>query len=122
MTETEAVKYLLTETSNHGTIKEYQECNRNEQLYNLRRLHNMKLEEAVDLLQDGTFYMEETLWSNLCGDVSAKYAVTVVDPETLLEDIDIDLDKVTDEDDLNCQVEDGLYNITDVGSDGVEAQ
>ena len=74
----------------------------------------MKLEKAVELLQDKTFGMKEMFWSVLGGDVSAQYTVKVVDPETLLDDIDIDLDEVTNEKDLHDEVEDGLYNIMDV--------
>ena len=80
----------------------------------------MELEKAVELLQDKTFGMEETFWSELGGDVSARYTLEVIDPETLLDDIEIDLDEVTNEKDLLDRVEDGLYNIMDVGSDGVE--
>jgi len=80
----------------------------------------MKLEKAVKLLQGATFAMEESFWSELGGDVEAMYTLAVFDPETLLEDVDIDLDKVTNEDDLLNKVENGLYNIMDVGSDGVE--
>ena len=80
----------------------------------------MKLEKAVELLQDDTFDMEETFWSGLGGEVEAMYTLEVIDPETLLDDIDIDLDKVTDEDDLLNKVDDGLYNIMDTGSEGVE--
>ena len=82
----------------------------------------MKLEEAVELLQGDTFDMEEYFWSELGGDVSAEYTLTVIDAKTLLDDVDIDLDEVTDEDDLHDQVEDGLYNLMGVGSDGVEVQ
>ena len=80
----------------------------------------MELEKAVELLQEDTFDMEEMFWSELGGDVSAKYTLEVVDPETLLMDIDIDLDDVTTENELLDRVEDGLYNIIDVGSDGVK--
>ena len=80
----------------------------------------MKLEKAVELLQGVTFDMEETFWSELGGDVEAMYTLAVFDPETLLEDTAIDLDKVTDEDDLLNKVDDGLYNIMDTGSDGVQ--
>lgn len=83
----------------------------------------MKLEKAIELLQDGAFDVEETFWSNLGGDVSAEYTLTVVDAETLLNDVDIDLDGVTDEDDLHDKVEDGLYSLMDDdGSHGVEVQ
>ena len=80
----------------------------------------MELEKAVELLQDKTFGMEETFWSELGGDVSARYTLEVIDPEALLMDIEIDLDDVTTENELLDRVEDGLYNIMDVGSDGVE--
>lgn len=82
----------------------------------------MKLEKAVELLQGDTFDVEECFWSDLGGDVSAEYTLTVVDAETLLNDVNIDLDGVADMDDLHDKVEDGLYNIMDVGSDGVEVQ
>lgn len=80
----------------------------------------MMLEEAVELLQGVTFDMEETFWSELGGDVTAQYTVKVIDPEALLMDIDIDLDDVTTENELLDQVEDGLNNIMDIGSDGVK--
>jgi len=83
----------------------------------------MKLEKASELLQGDMFDMEETFWSDLGGDVSAEYTLTVVDAETLLNDVNIDLDEVTDEDDLHDKVEDGLYNLMgDGGSEGVEVQ
>lgn len=78
----------------------------------------MKLEKAVELLQGATFGMEETFWSELGGDVTAEYTLEVVDPEILLEDIDIDLDEVN-MDDLRDKVEDGLHSIMDDGSEGV---
>ena len=80
----------------------------------------MKLEKAVELLQGTTFDVEETMRSKLGGDVEVMYTVEVVDPEALLEDINIDLDEVTDEDDLLNKVDDGLYTIMDTGSDGVQ--
>lgn len=80
----------------------------------------MELEKAVELLQGATFDMEEMFWSELGGDVTAQYTVKVIDPEALLMDIDIDLDDVTTENELLDRVEDGLYNIMDVGSDGVQ--
>ena len=79
----------------------------------------MKLEEAVELLQGATFDMEEAFWSDLGGDVTAKYTLKVVDPEALLEDVDINLDEVN-MDDLRDKVEDGLYCIMNVGSKGIE--
>lgn len=79
----------------------------------------MKLEKAVELLQGAMFEMEETFWSELAGDVDAEYTLTVTDAEILLNDLGIDLDEVT-LDDLRDTVEDGLYNIMDTGSDGVE--
>ena len=107
------MKYLLTAIRYHGTIKEYQVGN---------RTVKERLEKAVELLQDRTFDVGENFWSELGGDVTAEYTVKVVDPETLLNDVNIDLDGVTDEDNLHDKVEDGLYSIMDYGgSDGVEA-
>lgn len=80
----------------------------------------MKLEKAVELLQDKTFDVEEMFWSELGGDVTAQYTVKVIDPEALLIDMDIDLDEVTDEDDLLFKVDDGFSSIMNVGSEGVE--
>jgi len=80
----------------------------------------MKLEKAVELLQGDTFDMEEMFWSDLGGDVLAKYTLEVVDPETLLADLGTNLDEVTDEDNLLDTVEDSLYSIVDGGSTGVE--
>lgn len=80
----------------------------------------MKLEKAVELLKDTKFDMEENFWSKLGGDVDTVYTLKVIDPETLIKDIGIDLDEVTDEDDLLFKVDDGLSNIVDVGSEGVE--
>ena len=80
----------------------------------------MKLEKAIELLQGATFDMEENFWSKLGGDVNAVYTLKVIDPETLIKDIGINLDEVTDEDDLLFKVDDGLSNIVGVGSDGVE--
>lgn len=80
----------------------------------------MELEKAVELLQGDTFDMEEMFWSELGGDVTAQYTVRVIDPEALLMDTDIDLDDVTTENELLDHVEGGLYNIMDVGSEGVE--
>mgnify|MGYP001501419739 CR=1 FL=1 len=80
----------------------------------------MELEKAIELLQDKTFDREQTFWDVLGGDVETEYTFIVSDPETLLEDIDIDLDKVTTMDDLLNKVEDGLYDILGVGNDGVE--
>ena len=83
----------------------------------------MKLEKAVELLQGATFGMVETFWSNLGGEVDAEYTLTVIDAKTLLndfKDLGFDLDKVTGEDDLINKVADGLYDLQEVGSDGVE--
>ena len=49
MTELEAVKYLLTFTRYHVTIKEYQDGNRKE--FNLRRLHIMTNKTIVTLIE-----------------------------------------------------------------------
>ena len=80
----------------------------------------MKLKRAVKLLQGKKFDMVEDFWSKLGGCVDARYTLTVVDPETLLNDIDIELDKVTKEKDLIKKVGTGLYNIQSVGSAGVK--
>ena len=80
----------------------------------------MKLKKAVKLLQGKKFDMVENFWSKLGGCVDARYTLTVVDPEALLNDIDIDLDKVTKEKDLIKKVGAGLYNVQDVGCAGVK--
>ncbi len=51
----------------------------------------MKLEKAVELLQDDTFDMEEAFYSVLAGDVYAKYTLRVTDAETLLTELKLDL-------------------------------
>ncbi|MCA7081846.1 hypothetical protein LGL73_13960 [Staphylococcus aureus] len=79
----------------------------------------MQLSQAVELLQGTTFNMEESFWSELGGYVTADYTLEVVDAETLLNDIDVNLNEVS-MDDLRNTVEDGLYNILNVGSDGVK--
>ena len=80
----------------------------------------MKLKKAVKLLQGKKFDMVENFWSKLGGCVDARYTVTVIDPETLLNDIDIELDTVIKEKDLVKKVAAGLYNIQGAGSAGVK--
>ena len=80
----------------------------------------MKLKKAVELLQDKTFEREENFWDVLGGAVETEYTLTVNDPETLLKDVGIDLDEVTNEDDLFNKVDNGLHAILGVGNDGVE--
>lgn len=80
----------------------------------------MKLKKAVELLQGSTFYMKETFWSKLAGTVVTEYILGVVDAETLLNDINIDLDEITDEDELHDKVKNGLYSIMKNGSNGVK--
>ena len=80
----------------------------------------MKLEKAVELLQGHKFFAEETFWWLIGYDVTSKYTVKVVDPKTLLDDIGIDLDNVTDEEDLFKEVETGLFHIQKFNSAGVK--
>lgn len=80
----------------------------------------MKLEKAVELLQGREFYARGEFWWLLGDDVTSAYTIKVVNPETLLDDIDIDLDNVTDENDLLSKVANGLCHIQKVDSDGVE--
>lgn len=79
----------------------------------------MKLEKAVELLQDDTFDMEEAFYSDLAGEVYANYTLRVTDAEVLLSELDIDLESIDDYNDLYSQVEDGLNNSFDSGADGV---
>lgn len=79
----------------------------------------MKLEKAIELLQDDTFDMEETFYSDLGGDVTAEYGLRVTDPETLIKELEIDLSKINDYNELYDEVEDGLNDSVDGGVDGV---
>lgn len=83
----------------------------------------MKLEKAIELLQDDTFDMEEAFYSDLGGDVTAEYTLRVTDAETLLTeleiDLDIDLESIEDYDALHDVVEDALCDCFDGGIDGV---
>lgn len=79
----------------------------------------MKLDKAVELLQGATFNMEENFWSELGGNVTAKYTLKVVDAKILIKDLYINLEDVTTEDDLFSDVSDSLYDIMKDGSDGV---
>ena len=79
----------------------------------------MKLEKAIELLQDDTFDMEEAFYSDLGGDVYAAYTIRVTDAETLIKELEIDLDGIDDYDALYDAVEDGLCDSFDGGVDGV---
>lgn len=79
----------------------------------------MKLEKAIELLQDDTFDMEEAFYSDLGGDVTAKYTLGVTDAETLIKELEIDLSSIDDYSTLRDEVEDGLYDNMDGGVDGV---
>ncbi|AUV60141.1 hypothetical protein [Lactobacillus phage Semele] len=79
----------------------------------------MKLEKAIELLQNDTFDMEETFYSDLGGDVTAEYGLMVTDPETLIKELEIDLSKINDYNELYDEVEDGLNDSVDGGVDGV---
>lgn len=79
----------------------------------------MKLEKAVDFLQDDTFDMEEAFYSDLGGDVYANYTLGVTDAEALLNSLGIDLESVDDYDSLHDAVENELYDSFDGGVDGV---
>lgn len=98
----------------------------------------MKLEKAIELLQGSKFHIRGMFLSIFGEDVGAKlilthideehtlrpvdieYTLKVVNAETLLNDIDIDLDKVTNEQDLLNEVNNSLCNIQEINSDGVE--
>ena len=83
----------------------------------------MKLEKAVELLQDDTFDIEEAFYSDLGGDVYAEYTLRVTDADTLLTDLEIDLgidlESVEDYATLHDVVEDALCDSFD-GVNGVE--
>lgn len=79
----------------------------------------MKLEKAIELLQDDTFDMEEAFYSDLGGDVTAEYMLRVTDAEALLTDLEIDLESIKNYDELYDTVEDGLNDNVDDGVDGV---
>jgi len=79
----------------------------------------MKLEKAIELLQGDTFDMEEAFYSDLGGDVTAKYTLGVTDAETLIKELEIDLSSIDDYNTLHDEVEEGLYDSVDGGVDGV---
>ena len=79
----------------------------------------MKLEKAIELLQGTTFDMEETFYSDLGGDVTAKYTLEVTDAETLIKELYIDLSSIDNYNTLIEKIEDGLYDSVDGGVDGV---
>jgi len=80
----------------------------------------MKLEKAIELLQDDTFDMQEAFYSELAGDVYASYTLKVTDAETLIKDLKIDLSSISDYDTLHDEVEDGLSENVEIGAGGVE--
>lgn len=98
----------------------------------------MKLQQAVDLLQGYKFRIRGEFLTTFSEDVDIKDVIMasyeeynlrsvdvkctliVVDAETLLNDIHIDLDEITTKVELLNEVNNGLCNIIDVGSDGVE--
>lgn len=79
----------------------------------------MKLEKAIELLQDDTFDMEEAFYSDLGGDVTAEYTLTVTDAETLIKELEIDLSSIDDYNNLHDEAEESLYDNMDGGVDGV---
>lgn len=79
----------------------------------------MKLEKAIELLQDDTFDMEEAFYSDLAGEVYASYTLKVSDAERLLDELEIDLLDIEDYDALHDMVEDRLCDCFDGGVDGV---
>ncbi|AUG84676.1 hypothetical protein HOU90_gp050 [Lactobacillus phage Lpa804] len=79
----------------------------------------MKLEKAIELLQGDTFDMEEAFYSELGGDVTAEYMLTVTDAETLINELEIDLSSIDDYNALHDEVEESLYDNMDGGVDGV---
>lgn len=80
----------------------------------------MKLEKAIELLQNDTFDMEEPFYSDLGGDVITEYTLEVTDAEALIKGLEIDLLGIDDYNELYDAVEDGLCNSFDGGVDGVE--
>lgn len=80
----------------------------------------MKLEKAIELLQDDTFDMQEAFYSELAGDVYASYTLKVTDAETLIKDLKIDLSSINDYNALHDEVEDGLSENVELGAGGVE--
>lgn len=83
----------------------------------------MKLEKAIELLQDDTFDMEEAFYSDLAGEVYASYTLRVTDADALLTgleiDLEIDLESIEDYDTLHNVVADALCDSFDGGVDGV---
>lgn len=83
----------------------------------------MTLDKAVEWLQDETFEIEEAFWSELGGDVYAKYTLRVTDAEELLTALELDrgfdLSGIDNYDTLRGMVEDELNNSFDGGINGV---
>lgn len=79
----------------------------------------MKLEEALEQLQNDIFDMEETFYSDLAGDVTAEYQLMITDAETVLDELNIDPEDFENYSDLYEAVESGLYDCVDGGLDGV---
>ena len=79
----------------------------------------MKLEKAIELLQGDTFDMEEAFYSDLGGDVTAEYTLTVTDAGTLIKELEIDLSSIDDYNTLHDEIEESLYDNMDGGVDGV---
>lgn len=98
----------------------------------------MKLDKAVELLQGRKFHIKGMFLSTFGEDVDikyvsmavyeehklrpvdVKYTLIVIDAKILINDIGINLDEITTKVDLLNEVNNGLCNIIDVGSDGVE--
>ena len=99
----------------------------------------MKLEQAVELLQGYKFHIKGMFLSTFGEDVDikyvsmatyeehslepvdVKYTLIVIDAKILINDIGIDLDKVTTKVELLNEVNKGLFNIImEIDSDGVE--
>lgn len=98
----------------------------------------MKLDKAVELLQGHKFHIKGEFLSTFGEDVDIKYVsmavyeehnlrpvtveytLIVIDAKILINDIGIDLDKVTTKVDLLNKVNNGLWNIMESSSDGVE--
>lgn len=98
----------------------------------------MKLEQAVELLQGYKFHIRGEFLTTFGEDVSIKYVskatyyehklepvdvkftLIVIDAKILINDIGINLDKITTKVELLNEVNNGLFNIIDADSDGVE--
>ncbi len=81
----------------------------------------MLLDDAVEKLQNDIFEIEEAFWSELGGDVTAFYRVMVTDPETVLNELDINTADFETYSELHDAVEAGLYDCVGIGGgvDGV---